>query len=330
MPAAGETALSHATGGHDRGCRADRSGVQGESGAESSLVMRLEVPFRCFADCPRSSLELQHERTRAPQRNADTLSTWRVSDGASDGGIARRGDRANQTSARDTRAPTQELMEPRRWCSRPESFLRRLCAAQPAPRRHTHTAGPAPPRNLGDRSASTRDTAPTNRAPAQTAGELYICGREKELIILRGANHAPHEFEEALDGLAGVRAGCAVAVGFLPEEGTGEALALLVETEGLVPSDSVDSIRGRVAERTGVRPEAVELLAPGTLPRTSSGKLRRQEALRLWSTGALKPPKAVTALGVTLEMAKGEFLLLREALRRRTESTDVIPDPGEP
>ncbi len=42
-------------------------------------------------------------------------------------------------------------------------------------------------------------------------GELHVCGREKDLIIIRGANHSPQEFEECLDGLEGVRAGCVVA-----------------------------------------------------------------------------------------------------------------------
>jgi fatty-acyl-CoA synthase len=147
-------------------------------------------------------------------------------------------------------------------------------------------------------------------------GELYISGRAKELIILRGANHAPHEFEEALDGVAGVRAGCAVAVSFMPEDATGEELALLVETEGDFHPTLAEVIRGRVAEHTGIRPAAVELLAPGTLPRTSSGKLRRTEAARLWVAGRLQPPKRVTTLGMVLELAKGELLHARAAFKR--------------
>jgi acyl-CoA synthetase (AMP-forming)/AMP-acid ligase II len=159
--------------------------------------------------------------------------------------------------------------------------------------------------------------------------ELYICGRAKELIILRGANHAPHEFEEALDGLAGVRAGCVVAVGFMGTEGQGEELALLVETEGEPPADLKDQIRSRVAEHTGIRPAAVELLAPGTLPRTSSGKLRRGEAGQLWTAGQLHPPRRVTVLGMTLEAAKGELFHARSAIRRRlagSPSESVEPD----
>ena len=47
-------------------------------------------------------------------------------------------------------------------------------------------------------------------------GELFLCGRHKDIVVVRGANHAPEDFEAALDELAGVRAGCAVAVGFVP------------------------------------------------------------------------------------------------------------------
>ena len=61
---------------------------------------------------------------------------------------------------------------------------------------------------------------------------------------------------------------------------------------------------GRVAERTGIRAYEVRLLRPGTLPRTSSGKLRRAEALRLHLAGQLLPPKEVTVLGMASEMGK--------------------------
>jgi acyl-CoA synthetase (AMP-forming)/AMP-acid ligase II len=141
-------------------------------------------------------------------------------------------------------------------------------------------------------------------------GELFVSGRAKELVILRGANHAPQEFEDALDGLAGVRAGCAVAVGVPGEEG--EELALLVEHAAPL---EVESVRARVVERTGIRPHAVHLLAPGTLPRTSSGKLRRGEALRQLLSGELRPPRPVTLLGLAREAARSMAALARLRLK---------------
>lgn len=126
-----------------------------------------------------------------------------------------------------------------------------------------------------------------------------------------GANHAPQEFEDALDGVPGVRTGCAVALGFVPPEGDGEELLLLVETTREAGPDLPDRIRATVAERTGVRPHTVQPLAPGTLPRTSSGKLRRPEALRRWATGTLHPPARMTAMRLMGEILRSALALAR-------------------
>lgn len=142
-------------------------------------------------------------------------------------------------------------------------------------------------------------------------GELVVCGRAKDVIILRGANHVPQEFEEALEGLEGVRVGCAVALGTTPPGAEGEVLVLLVELGTGTRVDLVDRIRTRVLERTGIRPHLVELLAPGTLPRTSSGKLRRREALRRWQTDTLTPPRKVRWLGLGVAMLKSAMAFAR-------------------
>jgi fatty-acyl-CoA synthase len=146
-------------------------------------------------------------------------------------------------------------------------------------------------------------------------GELVVSGRAKDVIVLRGSNHAPQEFEDALDGLAGVRSGCAAAVGFVPDGGDGEELALLVEVER-GGSLTVDAVRARVVERTGIRPALVKLLEPGTLPRTSSGKLRRAEAARQLTWGLLRPPPKVTLLRMAREMARSTAAMARMRLFR--------------
>ncbi|HEX4386036.1 MAG TPA: AMP-binding protein, partial [Myxococcales bacterium] len=131
-------------------------------------------------------------------------------------------------------------------------------------------------------------------------GELFVAGRAKDVIVLRGANHTPQEFEDALEGLDGVRPGCAAAVAVHTD--SGEELAMLVERDG--ESASAEAISARVVERTGIKPLEVHLLAPGTLPRTSSGKLRRTEAARQLEAGELRAPDAVTLLHVAKEMAR--------------------------
>ncbi|MBK9518648.1 MAG: AMP-binding protein [Anaeromyxobacter sp.] len=141
-------------------------------------------------------------------------------------------------------------------------------------------------------------------------GALHLHGRQKDLVIVRGANHAPEQLEAALAGLAGLRPGCAVALGFAPPGG-GEALLVLAErAPGPAPLDPAAleaAIRRALLERTGLSPHTVRLLAPGTLPRTSSGKLRRQEALRRHLAGELRPPRRVDALSLGVAWARSRL-----------------------
>ena len=148
--------------------------------------------------------------------------------------------------------------------------------------------------------------------------ELFICARAKDLVIIRGANHSPQEFEECVEGLEGVRAGCVVAMGFVPPGSDEESLLVLVETTPSVPVNLEERLRAAIVERTNVRPHTVELLAPGTLPRTSSGKLRRGEALRLYQAHALLAPPPVTVFSLSKEVARSALAHARRALARRS------------
>jgi acyl-CoA synthetase (AMP-forming)/AMP-acid ligase II len=152
--------------------------------------------------------------------------------------------------------------------------------------------------------------------------ELYLTGRAKEVLILRGRNHAPDEVEHAVDQVAGVRTGCTVAVSYLPEGGAGELLVLLVEVRpGGPPAQAlVAEIKRVVRAAAGLQPDRVELLEPGTLPRTSSGKLRRLEALRRWRAGILDPPEPVTVLNVAGAMARSSLALARMKIDGRTRN----------
>ncbi|HKC59074.1 MAG TPA: fatty acyl-AMP ligase [Myxococcales bacterium] len=183
-----------------------------------------------------------------------------------------------------------------------------------------HVRGPSVMRGYFQDASATAETVrdgwlDTGDLGFVDAGELVVSGRAKDVLILRGANHAPQEFEDALDGLLGARPGCAVAVGLVPDGADGEELALLVEVEreGALTEDAV---RARVVERTGIRPHTVRLLQPGTLPRTSSGKLRRAEALRQLIDGDLRPPRKVTLFRMVREAALSAAALARLRLLR--------------
>lgn len=152
-------------------------------------------------------------------------------------------------------------------------------------------------------------------------GELYLTGRAKDVVILRGRNYAPEEIERAVEGVPGVRTGCVVAVSWLPEEAPGEVLALLVEaSRDAGPAERMalpGACREAVLGVTGLAVDEVVVLEPGTLPRTSSGKLRRQEALRLHLAGELLPPDRVTPLRLAGAAARSGLAYARLRWERR-------------
>ena len=131
-------------------------------------------------------------------------------------------------------------------------------------------------------------------------GELYLSGRAKDAIILRGRNYAPEEIERAVGGVAGVRS--AAAASWLPEDAPGELLALFVEVSRQVTAGELealpDACRDAVLGATGLAVDRVVAVAPGALPLTSSGKLRRGETLRLYLAGELEPAMPAQALSL--------------------------------
>ena len=132
-------------------------------------------------------------------------------------------------------------------------------------------------------------------------GELYITGRAKDVLVYRGKNHAPQDIEFACDTVDGVRTGCSIAVADIGEQG--ETLIVFVEARDATPT-MAEGCRNAIRAAVGLEVHELILLEPGTLPRTSSGKLRRAEALARWQDGTLAPPKKVTRLSIVGEMAK--------------------------
>ncbi|MFZ5785426.1 MAG: fatty acyl-AMP ligase [Acidobacteriota bacterium] len=126
------------------------------------------------------------------------------------------------------------------------------------------------------------------------ASRLHVTGRRKEIIIKSGRNYLPQDFEAACLEAPALRPGRAVAFG-LPNRRTGtEDLVLVAEVrdEARVRDPLlVQRIARRVAERTGIRPDRVELAPPGLLPKTTSGKLQRGRVRAAYEAGvALRPP----------------------------------------
>ncbi len=151
-------------------------------------------------------------------------------------------------------------------------------------------------------------------------GELFLTGRAKDVVILRGRNHSPVEIEHAVEEVDGVRRGCSVAVSWLPEGAPTEMLLLFVEHRRDAAAEQIAGLPAACTEAvlaaTGLQPGEVLALAPGTLPRTSSGKLRRQEVLRRHLAGELTPPERVNPLLLGGALAGSALAYARGRLRK--------------
>jgi fatty-acyl-CoA synthase len=115
-------------------------------------------------------------------------------------------------------------------------------------------------------------------------GEVVVCGRLKDVIIMAGRNIYPTDIERAAARVTGVRPGCAVAVR-LDAGLSRETFAVAVECKEFDDQQQVRRVERQVAHEVfaevDVRPRNVVVLAPGMIPKTPSGKLRRAHALSL-------------------------------------------------
>jgi acyl-CoA synthetase (AMP-forming)/AMP-acid ligase II len=147
-------------------------------------------------------------------------------------------------------------------------------------------------------------------------GELFLYGRRKDLIILRGRNYAPDDIEQSLEGIPGLRRGCWVATGMVPDDGDGETLFVFVERDRTRDPDGdlelARAVSSRIMESSGLKPGKVLVLEPGTLPRTSSGKIRRGETRRRFLDGTLNPPKSVNLFLLAGEMIRSKLASFSE------------------
>ncbi|MCG5431946.1 fatty acyl-AMP ligase [Mycobacterium sp. MYCO198283] len=118
------------------------------------------------------------------------------------------------------------------------------------------------------------------------SGAVVVCGRVKDVIIMAGRNIYPTDIERAAARVSGVRPGCAVAVR-LDAGLHRENFAVAVESNSHDDADEVHRIQRQVAHEVlaevNVRPRNVAVLAPGMIPKTPSGKLRRAHAVALVS-----------------------------------------------
>jgi len=121
-------------------------------------------------------------------------------------------------------------------------------------------------------------------------GHLFIVGRAKDMIIINGKNHWPQDIEWAVEQLPGFHQGDIAA--FALETGDGEEVPAVLVHCRISDHDERKKLHGEIREKvrsiTGMNC-VVELVPPRTLPRTSSGKLSRAKAKKLYLEGEIEP-----------------------------------------
>src|SRR3984893_10662272 len=119
------------------------------------------------------------------------------------------------------------------------------------------------------------------------SGELFITGRIKDLVIIRGINHYPQDIEHTVQALhPALRQNCGAAFS-VPDERGEETLARVQETErsathGINPAEMKEIIREGVTDQHELFARPIALIRPGALPKTTSGKIQRSRARMLW------------------------------------------------
>jgi 1-acyl-sn-glycerol-3-phosphate acyltransferase len=149
-------------------------------------------------------------------------------------------------------------------------------------------------------------------------GRLYITGREKDIIIRGGRNISPYELEEAVGDLPGVRRGCVAVFGAADAAGGTERVIVLAETRERDAARHGE-LKARINELAlgliGAPVDDIVLAPPHTVPKTSSGKIRRVAAREYYERG----PDAVKPQAVWMQflrlVAAGVLPQLRRGLR---------------
>ncbi|GIM89938.1 AMP-binding protein [Paractinoplanes toevensis] len=162
-------------------------------------------------------------------------------------------------------------------------------------------------------------------------GEVFICGRRKDLIIVGGRNIHPQDLEAAVVAADPIlRPGSAIAFGV--RVGGAERVVVAAEVrrkvlEGKEPvpvGRAVSAIRAAVTAHSGVQCHEVLLTRPGRLPKTTSGKPQRGECRRQWTAGSLH----AAALAGPHGPAEGDSTVLR-LLQTEVAALLQLADPDE-
>jgi 1-acyl-sn-glycerol-3-phosphate acyltransferase len=148
-------------------------------------------------------------------------------------------------------------------------------------------------------------------------GDVFITGRNKDLIIRAGRNVYPPEVEEAVGNIEGIRKGCVVAFAARDRHYSTERLIILAETR-ITDQKIQQSLKNQISEISsdliGLPPDEVIIAPPHTVLKTSSGKVRRSACRELYEQNQLGQTARSFWLQVTRTVAKSALPLARRLL----------------
>ncbi len=125
-------------------------------------------------------------------------------------------------------------------------------------------------------------------------GEVYLTGRTKDIVIRAGRHIYPQEIEEAVAGIPDIRRAGVAMFGVADRASGTERVVVLAETAESDPAAraALETRAQQVAsDIAGAPPDEIVLVPPRTVPRTSSGKIRRSAAKELYETGSIGKPQ---------------------------------------
>ncbi|MBL8684763.1 MAG: fatty acyl-AMP ligase [Myxococcales bacterium] len=143
-------------------------------------------------------------------------------------------------------------------------------------------------------------------------GVVFICGRQKDIIIINGRNYYPSDIEWVASKVEGVRTGNVVV---FPTNKPGldrEAIVVVAEAKDMAGAEELaKSVRSEVQRATSLVVDDVVIAEAGTIPKTSSGKVQRSKARALYESGELKKKTPEGNLGIAKRVLESQLAHLK-------------------
>jgi fatty-acyl-CoA synthase len=145
-----------------------------------------------------------------------------------------------------------------------------------------------------------------------SGGNVFICGRKKDVIIINGKNYYPQDLEWVASRVDGVRTGNVAAFPTFKSGLDREAVVVVAEAKSAEGHDALaTSIKNEIQRAVGIVVDDCVIAESGTIPKTSSGKIQRSKARALYEAGELKKKEADGTLGIAKRVLESQFAHLK-------------------